>query len=183
MFRKLVVALAVMVAATTARALEFKVLADRNADFRHIATYAIDDVKIIRSSGARVKQVNIDNLRAAVEQKLQEEGLSRSDKPDVRVVVVAGVNAGEQPSNLQIEPYFNGQWNILPKRGADDSEAPPQPPSYNQASLRIDIRDAASGNVIWRAQANDLIRLPVTRKFMDANLHLIFEQFPPPGVQ
>jgi hypothetical protein len=183
MFRKIIAAVTVIAAANTAQALDFKVLADRNADFQRIATYAVDEVKIIRASGAKVKKANIDALRAAVEQKLQAEGLSKSDTPDVRVFVVAGVEAGAQPSNTQAEPYFDGQWRVLPKQGGQDSQAPDQPMTYNQASLRIDIKDAKSGDVIWRAVAHDVVRLPVSRKFMDATLHQIFDQFPPPAGQ
>ncbi|MDQ8036437.1 MAG: DUF4136 domain-containing protein [Pedobacter sp.] len=182
MFRKLIVALAVMTATTAAQALDFKVLADRNADFKGIATYKIDDVKIIRSSGAKVKQANVDALRAAVEQKLQEEGLSKSDKPDVRVSVVAGTEPGAQVANTQIEPYFDGAWRVLPKQGTSE-EAPEQEPVYSQATLRIDIKNAKTGDVIWRAIANDTVKLPVTRKFVDAQLHQVFEQFPPPAAQ
>lgn len=183
MFRKMIVMLAAMTAATAAQALDFKVLADRKADFGSIATYKIDDVKIIRASGAKVKQANVDNLRAAVEQKLQEEGLNKSDKPDVRIFVVAGVEAEAQPANTQAEPYFDGQWRVLPKQGGEDSQAPDQPLTYNQATLRIDIKDAKTGDVIWRAVANDVVKLPVARKLMDATLHQIFEQFPPPSAQ
>ncbi|MGH8494428.1 MAG: DUF4136 domain-containing protein [Moraxellaceae bacterium] len=184
MFRKLIVAMVVMTATTAAQALDFKVLADRKVDFKDLATYKIDDVKIIRTSGAKVKKANVDALRAAVEQKLQEEGLSASDSsPDVRVSVVAGTEEGMQPSNTQAEPYFDGQWRVLPKQGGEDSEAPDQPMTYNQATLRIDIKNAKTGDVIWRAVANDVVKLPVSRKFVDATLHQIFEQFPPPAAQ
>ncbi len=181
MFRKLIVAITVVAATAVAQTMEFKVLADRKADFKSIATYAIDDVKIIRASGAKVKKANIDNLRAAVEQKLQEEGLSKSDQPDVLVSVIAGVEAGEQPGNMQGEPYFDGQWRVLPKEGG--AEAPEQAPTYNQATLRIDIKNAKTGEVIWRAQAHEVVKLPVSRKFMDAHVHRIFEQYPPPAAQ
>lgn len=183
MFRKLIVAMAVLTATTAAHALDFKVLADRNADFKSIATYSMGDVQIIRSSGAKVKKANIDALREAVEQKLQEEGLKRDDAaPDVRVSVIAGTQPSSQPDNMQGEPYFDGQWRVLPKQGKSE-EAPEQPMVYSQATLRIDIKDVKSGNVIWRAVGNDMVKLPVTRKFMDAQLHLVFEQFPPPAAQ
>lgn len=144
MFRKLFVAMAAVVAASSVQALDFKVLADRGADFKKISTYKIDDVQVIRASGAKVRQSNIDNLRAAVDQKLQEEGLTKDESnPDIHVAVIAGVDAGHQPGNTQVEPYFDGQWRILPKPGGE--EAPEQPMTYNQATLRIDIKDAKTG--------------------------------------
>lgn len=139
-------------------------------------------MQVIRASGAKVRLSNIDNLRAAVDQKLQEEGLTKDESnPDIHVAVIAGVDAGHQPGNTQVEPYFDGQWRILPKPGGE--EAPEQPMTYNQATLRIDIKDAKTGNVIWRVQASDVIKLPVNRAFMDATLHQIFDQFPPPAAQ
>jgi hypothetical protein len=182
MFRKIIVAMAVLMATTAAEAKDLKVLADRSADFKAFSTYSISAITITRASGAKVKQANIDALRAAVEQQLQEEGLTRDDKnPDVKVSVVAGVNAGEQPGNMQGEPYFDGQWRVLPKQGGEES--PEQAPTYNQTTLRIDIKNAKTGAVIWRAIQDEVIKLPVTRKFMDAHLHEIFEQYPPLAAQ
>lgn len=182
MFRKVFLALAVMAASTAAQAGDIKVLADRNADFKSLATYKISDVKIIRSSGAKVKQRNIDALRAAIEQKLQEEGLSKGDNPDVVVFVVAGTEPGAQVANTQMEPYFDGAWRVLPKE-SPVAEAPDQPPVYSQAQLRIDIKDAKTGNVIWRSIIEDVVKLPVSREYVDAKLHEAFEQFPPPAAK
>lgn len=182
MFKKLIVAMAVVVVGAGAEAKDLKVLADRSADFKAVSTYSISEVTIKRASGAKVKQANIDALRAAVEQKLQEEGLTKNDEnPDVKVSVIAGVNAGVQPGDMQGEPYFDGQWRVLPKQGGE--EAPEQAPTYNQTTLRIDIKNARTGAVIWRAIEDELIKLPVTRKFVDARLHEIFEQYPPAAAQ
>lgn len=178
--------LALVLVAGAVQATDYKVLADRKVDFNLFKTYKIDKVTITRSSGAKVKKANIDSLRAAVVRQLEKEGLTEAkdqDKPDVLVSVLAGVDAGLKPAEMQGEPYFDGTWRILPKVTPAEGTELAEPATYNQATLRIDIRNASNKQIVWRALASDVVRLPVPEQKVNEVLDKAFEQYPPPPAE
>jgi hypothetical protein len=185
MFRKLISGLALLLAVTAAHAADYKILADRTVNFDAIKTFSVDKVTITRSSGAKVKQANYDRLRAAVVDRLTKKGLQENDKnPDVLVSVIGGVDAKLQPSETQGMPYFDGAWRVLPKATDEQPlDQPFQEAKYNQATLRIDIRNAKTKAVVWRALASDLVQLPVSEQKVTTVLEEAFKQYPPPPAQ
>ncbi len=175
--QKILVLLAALLVASTAQAAEYRILADRKADFDNFKTFRFDKVTITRSSGATVKSRNTDSLRAAVAEQLLKEGLTETKGgSDLIVSVIAGIDARLQAVETQGMPYFDGAWRILPK------ESPaPQLMEYNQATLRVDLKNAASGEVVWRALVSDMVRLPVSQERVAAALAKAFQQYPPPA--
>ncbi|HEX6591058.1 MAG TPA: DUF4136 domain-containing protein [Moraxellaceae bacterium] len=187
MKRIITTGLALLLAGGLAQAADFKVLADRKADFGAFKTFKFDKVTITRSSGAKVKQANKDKLRDVVASQLVKEGLTQAGDgapADVVVSVIAGTDAKLQPSETQGVPYFDGTWKILPKeRPSGEPDAPAEAPMYNQATLRIDIRNAKSGDVVWRALMSDLVQLPVSEQKVQSVVSKAFEQYPPPPAE
>lgn len=183
--RIMIMAIIGMMAAVLAHAAEYKVLADRKVNFDVYKTFSFDRVTITRTSGAKVKKANLDNLREAVAERLAKEGLSE-DKvaPDLLVTVTAGAEAALSPAETQGVPYFDGAWRILPKSGeTGGQDAALGESKYGQASLRIDLKDGKTGAVVWRALVSDLVRLPVSQQVVDAALAKAFEQYPPPPAE
>lgn len=182
MFRKLISGAALLLAMTAAHAADYKILADRTVDFDAIKTFSIDKVTITRLSGAKVRQSNYDRLRAAVVDRLTKKGLKEDDKnPDVLVTVIGGVDAKLQPAETQGMPYFDGEWRVLPRVSDEQPlDQPFQESKYNQATLRIDIRNARTKVVVWRALASDLVQLPVSEQKVTTVLEEAFKQYPPP---
>lgn len=183
--RNIVMIIIGMMAAVTAHAAEFKVLADRKVNFDAYKTFSFDKVSITRASGAKVKQSNLDNLREAVASRLVKEGLAEDKvKSDLVVTVIAGAEAALSAAQTQGVPYFDGAWRILPKDGGPGAQdATPGESKYGQASLRIDLKDRKTGAVVWRALVSDLVRLPVSEQVVDAALANAFEQYPPTAAE
>lgn len=162
------------------QAADYKILADQKADFSRFKTFRIDNVSITRVNGAKVKKANMDRLRAAVKEELIREGLTESpEAPDLVVIVKAGMNVVMHSQETQGMPYFNGSWQILPQEQPVPSGEPNEE-KYGQASLQIDLRQAAGNAVVWRAVLEDVVRLPVSKETVSNSLKKVFEQYPPP---
>lgn len=185
MKKTIMAGLGLLLSAGLAQAGDYKVLADRQANFSSFKTFKIEQVEIHRTSGAKVKQANHDRLRNAVKAQLVKEGLSEvSSNPDVIVNVVAGIDPQLQTAETQGMPYFDGTWKILPKEmpeGAANQAG--NEAKYNQATLRVDIRDAKTKAVVWRAIGEGLVQLPVSDQKVNAALDKAFAQFPPPPAE
>lgn len=181
--RRLMIVMMGFLAAVTVHAADYKVLADRKVNFDAYKTFRFEKVTITRINGKKVKPANFEHLRDAIAERLVKEGLTKDDhKPDLLVTVIAGTEAALSPAETQGVPYFDGAWRILPKTGEPAVEDDHLGESkYGQASLRIDLKDSKTGNVVWRVLVSDLVRLPISRQIVATALEKAFEQYPPPA--
>lgn len=185
MFRQIMAGALVVLASGALHAEEYKILADRSVSFDAIKTFRIDRVTITRTSGAKVKQANLDKLRAVIKEQLLEEGLTEvNEVPDVIVTVTAGVDASMVTRETQAMPYFDGEWRVLPpEEKPTDPTGTPSEEKYGQATLQIDLRKSADKKVVWRALIEDVVQLPVSKEVVAKVLGKAFEQYPPPPAE
>lgn len=186
MFRQIMAGALVVLASGALHAEEYKVLADRAVNFDTIKTFRVDRVTITRTSGAKVKQANIDGLRAITRAQLLKEGLQESNEaPDVMVTVTAGVDASLHTRETQGMPYFDGnQWQILPQEEQEtDPTGKPKEVKYGQGTLQIDLRKRDGNKVVWRALIEDVVQLPVSKELVTKVVSNAFEQYPPPPAE
>lgn len=152
-------------------------------DFSSFHTFAI-------RSGRMVSQANQANPDA-VEQTRQriEEGLRREltakgltetqDSPDLYVTYVGGVHTRQEWENTG--PAVYSQYGFLwgPEvweLGYDDWW---QARDVNQGTLVIDLVDAKTRKTVWRAFAEQEVKLPVSAETVQEAIEKSFEDYPP----
>ena len=135
---------------------------DGNARFTDYKTYAWMDTPGMQ---AMQQGTLFDRpLRSAVEEQLAAKGLQKSDSSgaaDVLLVYHAGV---KDRLDVQQWGYFGRRWDVR---------------EYQQGTLVIDVVDAKSKSLVWRATATDEVSSSgVSREKIAKTVQAMFERFP-----
>jgi hypothetical protein len=155
---------ALLVAPATAFAQNVNVDSDRNAPFAQFRTYAWT------AGTPSANPLAENHIRAAVGSQLAAHGFTLSATPDVFVATI--VVAQEYPERVA-NGFGGGQ-----VFGGDRT---PSVQTYETGTLIVDLYDARSKQLVWRATGADTLNdksIKNTAK-MNKAVAKMFEQYPP----
>jgi hypothetical protein len=157
---------------------------DKKTDFSKYKTFKFESGKVIRQLG--VKDTNTTFLdqyiSQAITDDLKSKGLTPSEtNPDLIITYLAGAREKQQVQNYMSNPGFfypyyrfyglNGwwgpQWNNF------------WVTNYEEGTVIIDMIDAKTDQLVWRAYAVSSINNYNEQKFVSKEIGKSFKHFPP----
>jgi hypothetical protein len=153
---------------------------DRNADFERYRTFSFLGGHLwsdgIADDGNTLVK---DRIRNSVVATLTSKGMQQvTEKPDVYVAYLAG--ARRRVEFEAAGPYFAG---FAPYFGVGGWWAPMYTNwwarTYNEGTLVIDLIDASTKKLVWRAYAETEINKPVSDQKAQQVADKAFKNFPP----
>jgi hypothetical protein len=152
---------------------------DRAVDFSRFHTFSFVGGHLTLNGIADEGNTIVkDRIRNAVVAALGERGLAEaSDHPDLVVGYWAGARTrteieGMPPYAPEMGPYWTGGW-----WGPGYTQWWTR--TYDEGTLVIDLVDAASHRLVWRAYARTEIKPPVDDKRVREIVERAFKDFPP----
>jgi hypothetical protein len=157
---------------------------DKSVDFKKYKTFKFETGKVIRQLGVRdTTNVFLNQyIGEAITKDLVAKGLSPSDSnPDLIITYLAGAREKQEVQNYMSSPGFfypyyrfyglNGwwgpQWNNFWVR------------NYEEGTIIIDIYDARTDQLIWRAYGVSSISNFNEQKFVSKEISKSFRHYPP----
>jgi hypothetical protein len=151
---------------------------DRTADFSSKRTFTFVDGHVwvngqIDDANTLVKQ----RIRAAIVAALTAKGLTETTtNPDLMVTYLAGARTRTEieatPYPLGPGPYWVGGWW---EPGYVDWWTR----TYNEGTLIIDLIDARTKALLWRAYVKSEVNPPVSQEQINKAVAKAFEKYPP----
>jgi hypothetical protein len=157
---------------------------DKKVDFKNYKTFKFESGKVIRKLGVTdTDNTFMDaNVKAAITQDLQSKGLTASDSnPDLIITYLAGAREKQEVQNYISNPGFfypyyrfyslggwwGPQWNNF------------WVTHYEEGTIIIDVLDAKTDQLVWRAYAVSPINNYNEAKFVQKEVSKSFRHFPP----
>jgi len=153
---------------------------DRNVDFAHYRTFAFLGGHIWVNGMADDNNTLVkDRIRRSVVAELTAKGLQQvTSNPDVYVAYLAGARTRTEveatgPYVAGFGPYFGvgGWWGPM----YTDWWAR----TYTEGTLVVDLVDAQSKKLVWRAYAETEVNRPISDQKMQQVVDKAFKKFPP----
>jgi hypothetical protein len=154
---------------------------DRSTDFAKYRTYKFVGGHIVNNGVLDDGNTLVrDRIESALTRELQSKGLTpATGDPDLFVGYMAGARRrteieGMGPYTPGVGPYWNSGW-WTPGYMEWWTR------SYEEGTLVIDLVDAPSKRLVWRAYTRAEVSAPVTEKKVNAAVEKAFKDFPPKG--
>ena len=144
---------------------------DHQANFSQYKTYSWQEIKPANSLwDSRVKN--------AVDAQLAAKGWSQVDS-DGDVAIVAIKTTQTQRTLQTFYDGFGGGWRWRGFGGFGDATTTEQ--DYKEGTLVVDLYDAKTKQLIWRASAEDMLsdKAEKNEKNLDKGVEKMFKDFPP----
>lgn len=144
--------LGVALSAVPALALKVTVDFSRTFDFSTVRTVAFGEGSVLARN-----ELNQQRIDHAIEEELLEKGLSWTEdgEPDLLILTFAGANQRARQSNVSVgiglsRRTSRGSINVGGSRAVGSR-------TVVEGTLRIDLIDARTGDLVWRAECSDTI--------------------------
>ena len=149
-------------------------------DFTEYRTFAWDDVVPVAASDARFARnpIFIDHMSGAVERQLVVRGIELNDpseRPDLLVRYYTTIT--ERVETVR----STGSNGVCPLATCPDAVV-----EFEQSTLVLDVRDARTGQLVWRGWAEErlddlLASADALAREVDRSVALMFARFPRPA--
>ena len=172
--QKLVLALLGMVfLAGTASAQQVKTDYDRSANFGQYKTYSWEQVKT-------KDPLDVDRIKSAVNAALTAKGWTQVNSGGDVSIVAMEITRNQQT----LDTFYNGfggGWGWRRFGGGGFGEATTTTETYRVGTVVVDLFDAKTKQLIWRASASDTLSSNSDKniKNLDKGVNKMFKHFPP----
>jgi hypothetical protein len=161
--------------ATASFAQQVKTDYDRSADFSQYKTYSWEKVQT-------QDQLWVGRIKDAVNASLAAKGWTQVDSGGQVAIVAVEMTKNQQTLNTFYDGFGGGWgWRRFGAGGFGDATTTTE--NYKVGTLVVDLFDANSKNLIWRASASDTLsdKSETNIKNLDKGVQKMFDHFPPGG--
>jgi hypothetical protein len=122
----------------------------------------------------------IDRIKEAIVQELAQRGMQLVENGgDLAVAFVAGARTVTEIEGVgPYRPGFGPYWGAVGWWGPGYYDWWTR--TYTKGTLIIDLMDAKTSKLVWRAYAEADINSPDAKEFVRKTVHKAFEKYPPP---
>jgi hypothetical protein len=159
--------------ATASFAQQVKTDYDRGADFSQYKTYSWEKVQT-------QDQLWVGRIKDAVDASLAAKGWTQVTSGGQVAIVAIETTKNQQTLNTFYDG-FGGGWGWRRFGGGGFGDATTTTENYKVGTLVVDLFDANSKNLIWRASASDTLsdKSEKNIKNLDKSVQKMFNHFPP----
>ena len=161
----------VLLFASASVAQQVKTDYDRSANFSQYKTYSWEKVQT-------QDQLWVDRIKEAVNTALAAKGLTPVESGGDMAIVAIEMTKNQQTLNTFYDG-FGGGWGW--RRGGGFGDATTTTDTYKVGTLVVDLFDAHTKKLIWRASASDTLsdKSDKNIKNLDKGVQKMFDHFPP----
>lgn len=171
-----------LISAYSATAQDVRYNFDKDTDFTRFRTYRWVELK----DAARVDSLRDKSIKASIDAKLAEKGLTKTDadSADLLVGYQAGVGTEKQFTSYNTDWGYGGGWYRGGWYGPTGGTTTGQTSTIYTGQLALDMYDSKNHDLVWRGVVSKTIDPEAKPEKQEKNLNKavtkLLKNYPPP---